>query len=103
MDWLQLAKFFFAGVFLTNAIPHFVHGISGKKFQSPFAKPPGVGLSSAIVNVLWAWVNVFAGLYLGFSKANPFVAMDTALAFFIGAIVVSLTLAWHFGRIYSEQ
>jgi len=103
MDWMHLLKFFFSGIFFTNAIPHFVHGISGKKFQSPIANPPGVGLSSAMVNILWAWTNIFAGFYLGFHKITPFASMDTAIAFIAGSIVVSITLAWHFGRIYSEE
>lgn len=103
MDWIQLLKFFFAGVFLTNAIPHFVQGISGKQFQSPFAKPPGVGLSSAMVNVFWAWANIFIGVYLGFSQSSPFASADNASAFITGAIVVSVILAWHFGRINSEE
>lgn len=103
MDWMQLAKFFFSGIFLANAIPHFVHGISGKKFQSPFASPPGVGLSSALINVLWAWANILIGFYLGFHKASPFAAMDTAVAFVIGAVVVSIALAWHFGKIYGNS
>ena len=34
---------FFAGFFLVNGVPHFVQGISGNSFQSPFARPPGVG------------------------------------------------------------
>ncbi|HEY9135407.1 MAG TPA: hypothetical protein VIM85_06405 [Pseudomonadales bacterium] len=102
MDWVHLLKYFFAGIFLANAIPHFVHGISGKKFQSPFAKPPGIGLSSAMVNVLWAWVNIFAGLYLGFHKVNPFASMETTAALLAGAFVVSVSLAWHFGRVYAK-
>ncbi len=102
MDWVQVVKFFFAGVFLTNAIPHLVHGISGKQFQSPFANPPGLGFSSAVVNVLWAWANILAGLYLGFHQSNPFAAMDTAMALLMGGFVVSVLLAWHFGRIYSK-
>jgi hypothetical protein len=52
-DWGQLAAYFFGGAFLTNAIPHFVSGVMGKPFQSPFAKPPGQGHSSSAVNVLW--------------------------------------------------
>jgi hypothetical protein len=49
----QLASFF-AGMFLANAIPHFVNGVSGDRFPTPFANPPGKGLSSPTVNVAWA-------------------------------------------------
>src|SRR5580704_2642079 len=53
VNWLWLVSYFFGGVFAANAIPHFVAGTMGRPFQSPFAKPPGQGLSSATVNVLW--------------------------------------------------
>ena len=46
------------GAFLANTIPHLVNGISGLPFQSPFASPPGQGLSSSTVNVLWGKFNL---------------------------------------------
>ena len=69
MQWYNYLAVFFAGVFLTNMVPHFVHGVSGDKFPTPFAKPPGRGLSFPLVNVVWAWVNLVAG-YLLFSAAK---------------------------------
>ncbi len=36
---------FFGGAFLVNAIPHLASGTMGRAFQSPFAKPRGIGLS----------------------------------------------------------
>jgi hypothetical protein len=53
MNWLHTVSYFFGGLFLANVVPHFVSGIMGKPFQTPFAKPPGKGLSSSTVNVLW--------------------------------------------------
>jgi hypothetical protein len=41
MYWLHLIAYFFGGAFLSNAVPHFVSGVTGRPFQSPFAKPPG--------------------------------------------------------------
>jgi hypothetical protein len=55
MRWLALLAYFWGGVFLANAIPHFVSGTMGRPFQSPFAKPPGQVLSSSTVNVFWAF------------------------------------------------
>ncbi|MDR3673538.1 MAG: hypothetical protein P4L36_22025, partial [Holophaga sp.] len=52
---------FFAGLLLANAVPHFVHGVSGDRFPSPFAHPPGKGLSSPTVNVLWSLLNLAIG------------------------------------------
>src|SRR3546814_20798444 len=44
---LALLTYFFAGAFLVNGVPHFVQGVSGRGFPSPFANPPGRGESSA--------------------------------------------------------
>ena len=43
MPWYDYAAYFFAGAFLANSIPHFVQGVCGNQFQSPFASPPGRG------------------------------------------------------------
>ena len=65
MNWQHLLSYFFGGMFLANAVPHFVSGGMGKRFQTPFAKPPGKGLSTSTVNVLWGFANfVFAYLLL---------------------------------------
>ncbi|MFZ3311670.1 MAG: hypothetical protein WA280_20145, partial [Xanthobacteraceae bacterium] len=71
MPWYYYVAHFFAGVFLANGVPHFVHGISGNKFQSPFASPPGVGVSSAIVNVVWGWFNFVIAGALVFAAFPP--------------------------------
>jgi hypothetical protein len=47
--WYVYVFQFVSGLFLANGTPHFVQGISGRRFQSPFASPPGVGESSPIV------------------------------------------------------
>ena len=59
MNWLWLVAYFFGGGFAVNAIPHFVAGTMGRPFQSPFAKPPGQGLSSATVNPTFALGRIF--------------------------------------------
>ncbi len=64
MHWFSYPACFFAGAFLANVVPHFVHGISGDGFPTPFAKPPGRGLSSPLVNVVWALVNMVVGYVL---------------------------------------
>ena len=64
MNWYHYLACFFAGCFLTNVVPHLVHGISGDRFPTPFAKPPGKGLSSPTVNVVWALFNMVVGYIL---------------------------------------
>jgi hypothetical protein len=54
----MLAAYFFGGAFLANFFPHFIAGMSGRRFYSPFAKPPFRGLSSPLVNVLYALFNL---------------------------------------------
>jgi hypothetical protein len=61
MTWSHALASFFAGLLLANTVPHFVHGISGDRFPTPFAHPPGKGLSSPTVNVLWSLLNLAIG------------------------------------------
>jgi hypothetical protein len=56
--------YFFGGAFLANALPHLIAGLSGKQFPTPFATPPFRGLSSPLVNVAWALVNLAAAYLL---------------------------------------
>jgi len=90
MEWYQYVAAFFAGVFLTNAVPHFVNGISGNKFPTPFSKPPGKGLSSSTVNMVWALFNLLVG-YLLYRAAK--IAGNNLLSlslFFIGIILMGI-------------
>ena len=41
MRWYHIVAYFFGGAFFVNAIPHFTNGVSGRKFPTPFASPPG--------------------------------------------------------------
>ena len=58
MNWYQYLASFFAGLLFANALPHLVYGICGDRFPTPFAHPPGKGLSSPTVNVFWAFSNL---------------------------------------------
>jgi hypothetical protein len=58
MPWHDVAAYFFGGAFSANFVPHFVAGVSGRSFHSPFATPPFRGLSSPAVNVLWGLFNL---------------------------------------------
>ena len=102
MEWSLYIADFFAGVFLANAVPHFVHGISGDKFPTPFAKPPGKGLSSALVNVIWSLFNVLVGyLLLRVGKLN-FSDWPSFLVFFAGAAAISIMLGINFQHKHKE-
>jgi len=101
VSWTHLVSYFFGGIFLANAIPHFVSGVMGRPFQSPFAKPPGEGLSSSRVNVLWGSFNlaVAYGLLCQVGTFEMQNVADVAPAF-AGALLISIFGAGHFGRFH---
>jgi Transmembrane secretion effector len=101
MTWLHLVSYFFGGIFMANAVPHFVSGIMGRPFQTPFAKPPGEGLSSSTVNVLWGFFNAVVG-YLLVVRVGSFDlrSMNDVLALAVGALVISFLMARHFGQFH---
>lgn len=101
MEWLHLAGYFFGGAFLTNALPHFVRGVSGQPFQSPFANPPGKGLSSSTVNVVWGFFNLVIA-YLLVCRVGEFALDITAdvLPFGAGMLAMGLFMARHFGTLH---
>ena len=101
MNWPWLVSYFFGGVFAANAIPHFVAGVMGSPFQTPFAKPPGKGLSSSTVNVVWGFFNaVVAYLLVTHVGSFDFRATSHIAAFGMGALLISLSLARHFGQFH---
>jgi uncharacterized membrane protein len=103
VNWHHYIAFFFAGMFLANAVPHFVHGISGDRFPTPFARPPGKGLSSPTVNVIWALVNLVVG-YILFRIGKVSRRDATALViFFAGVAAMSLMLSVRFTKKQARQ
>ena len=96
-----LLSYVFGGAFLANAIPHTVSGMMGRPFQSPFARPPGEGLSSSTVNVLWGFFNLLVG-YVLVCRIGDLDLKNTAdvLALGVGAFLIALFSARHFGRFH---
>jgi len=101
VNWLWLVSYFFGGALASNAVPHFVSGTMGRPFQSPFAKPPGRGLSSATVNVVWGFFNA-AVAYLLVGRVGAFDPRATThmVAFGLGALLISFFSARHFGQFH---
>ena len=101
MSWLPYLSYFFGGAFLANATPHFVSGMMGRPFQSPFAKPPGQGLSSSTVNVLWGFFNIVVG-YVLVCRVGDFELRDTGDigALGLGVLLIALFCARQFGRFH---
>ena len=104
MHWYFFLSYFFGGAFLANSLPHFISGISGRAFQSPFANPPGKGLSSSTVNVLWGFFNLTVA-YVLVLRVGSFSLHDTwqVLAVGAGMLLMSLMLARDFGRFHGGR
>ncbi|MCC3275295.1 hypothetical protein LJ753_05365 [Arthrobacter sp. zg-Y20] len=92
---MTMVSKFFAGVLLANAVPHGVSAVQGRQFPSPFASPPGVGLSGPVTNAAWSAVNAVGGAALlgrgGLDQRNR--AAVTA-----GAVAMGFFLAHYFGK-----
>ena len=101
MNIAHLVSYFFGGIFLANAIPHLVSGQMGRPFQSPFASPPGKGLSSSRVNVLWGSFNLAVAYGLlcrvGDFDLHNLAHLGTAA---LGGFLISMHAAHHFGQFH---
>ena len=96
---LHLFSYFLGGAFLANAVPHFVSGVMGRPFQTPFARPRGEGLSSSLVNLLWGFANLVI-FYVLVCRVGDFDLRDAAQAgaLGLGMLLLGLFAALHFGR-----
>ena len=56
---LSFIGYFFAGVFLTNSVPHLVIAVTGRRNLTPFGQN-----SSPVVNFLWSGINLASGYLL---------------------------------------
>lgn len=95
--WYQYIAWFFSGAFLANTIPHLVSGISG----SPFASPPGEGLSSSTVSVLWGMFNLVVA-YILVASFGRFELRRTrhVVVLGLGTLVMAVMLAHTFGKFH---
>jgi len=77
-----------AGVLLFNAIPHLVQGICGKQHMTPLSRK-----SSALVNVIWGWINLLAGALVAHLSLCQGWGAGAWAGFCAGGIGVSVYLA----------
>jgi hypothetical protein len=98
VNWYDYIACFFAGVFLANVVPHFVHGISGDRFPTPFSRPPGRGLSSPTVNVLWALLNLAVGYILFRVGKISGENAASVVTFFAGIVAISTVSSMQFAK-----
>ena len=111
MRWYHYLAWFFGGVFLVNSIPHFINGVSGRSFPTPFARTPGPlkipgvvppsAFSPPWLNVLWGLFILIIG-YLLVCRIGTFSLRRTrdVLALASGALLMALMLAFAFEPMY---
>src|ERR1700728_2027344 len=104
MPWYFYVFEFIGGLFLTNGIPHFVQGVSGQWFQSPFAVPAGVGACSPLTTALWGFSNLAVGFVLlwfftprGSEPAVGWIVVG------VGVLLAAVWLSNYFGRVRSQH
>lgn len=101
MHWYYYISYFFGGAFFSNSLPHLINGMSGRAFQTPFAKPPGKGLSSSTVNVLWGFLNLVVAYQLIFDVGTfSLHNLVQVIALGAGFLAMSLNHAYGFGRFH---
>jgi hypothetical protein len=95
MRWYAYVAYFFGGAFLANSIPHIVNGMSGQWFPTLLASPPGKGLSSPTVNVLYGAFNLAVGYLLvcqvGEFRIRRIIDM---LVLGAGGLALAVALSW---------
>lgn len=83
--------FAIVGALGTNAVPHFVKGVTGERHMTP-AGPD----SSPVYNVLWGSTNAAVASILAWFYRDAIEAVTLAIVFVV-SVLVALGLASYFG------
>ncbi|WP_024804424.1 hypothetical protein [Nocardia sp. BMG51109] len=90
---------FAAGALLVNTVPHTVKGLTGQRFPTPFADPPGVGLSSPTENITWGAINLAAA---GLLLRGGVRSKGQRLTVLTGGTLMAFGLSRYFGALDPE-
>jgi hypothetical protein len=102
MVWYHYLAGLVAGMSLANVIPHYVKGVTGERFPTPFANPPGKGLSSPMTNTIWSLFNLLIGIVLfKFGKVS-FNNELSLVPFFIGFVIITMVSVLNFSNKHKE-
>ena len=80
---------FFAGFFIFNGLPHLTKGITGQTHMTPFKR-----VSSAYLNIIWAFVNIAIGSLLFIKSSTGF----NLWIFLVGGFLISMADAQLFSK-----
>ena len=99
---MTYALLVFAGALLCNCIPHLASGLRGEAFPTPFASPPGRGLSPPGINFVWGTANLLIGIALlpRLADADPQLCR---LALLVGFLAIGIYTSLHFGRVRASR
>ena len=96
-SWQDYLIALFSALFLVNGVPHFVHGVSGKQFPTPFSGAAGT-LDGPVRNGFWGAANLAVGGALLWaiagSLADPSIVIEMGLVGTLGGAF----LAYAFGN-----
>lgn len=94
---MNLVLGFIAGALLINGVPHFVSGVKGKSHMTPLAKN-----SSAMVNVVWGYVNFLIAIWVFNYSGGVLSALwsldSYSWSFLLGGLFMGLADAWLFSN-----
>jgi len=94
---LMLLFMALSGALLCNALPHLITGLRGERFFTPWAKPRGMGTSSAFQNFLWGAANLLVAVGIITRTATQEVPHGL-MAICAGFLVTGALLSIIFGR-----
>jgi hypothetical protein len=94
---VELVLVFLAGMFLANATPHFIKGVTGQSHMTPFMR-----VSPSWLNIVWSFVNIVFGLFiLRFSEVSvdELISLNgESVSFLAGVVVMALSCAMLFSN-----
>ncbi|WP_062460978.1 hypothetical protein [Demequina soli] len=92
-----------AGALAVNALPHGTAAARGRPFPSPFADPPGRGMSPPAHNAAWSAINAAGAVACGALALRRDDARDLAVPAAAGAAVMAVVVAAWFGPLLRHR
>ncbi len=87
---------------VSNSLPRLMQCVSGNRFPTPFSNPPGVGLSSPSLNVVWGLANLIVGYILYRVGDVSTGGIWSSVVFLIGFAALSMMSSFTFAKKHKE-
>ena len=98
--WQVVICSFLSGVFIANGVPHFVKGVTGEKFFTPFNRKE---FSSARTNAMFGVANfIIGGIFLYFGHIDTHV-LAAGVAFAVAVAFIATSNSIIFTRRLAEK